>query len=271
MSSTSHSVRVDRYRLLKVLGRGGMGTVYLAEDTALGRRVALKAVHDHLLGDDPERLVALFQREARILAGLNHPGITQIFDYSGLYSTRLYLVMEYVDGVDLAALLDLAGELPPLAVAKAIVGLTAPLHHAHTRGVVHQDLKPDNVLLGRDGVLKLTDFGIAQRLVRGAATAPGEIVGTPAFMAPERATGEGADARADVLSLGATLYTLLAGQPIVDDEDPLAALHAIARGDILPLQQVVPTSPTTSPPWSTGRSPPRPPIAGPTRSPSGVP
>jgi len=243
VGTTSRSVRVDRYRLLKVLGRGGMGTVYLAEDTALGRRVALKAVHDHLLGDDPERLVALFQREARILAGLNHPGITQIFDYSGLYSTRLYLVMEYVDGVDLTTLLDLAGELPHRGVANAIVGLTAPLHHAHSRGVVHQDLKPDNILLGRDGVLKLTDFGIAQRLVRGASTAPGEIVGTPAFMAPERATGEGADARADIFSLGATLYTLLAGQPIVDDEDALAALHAIARGDILPLKDLVPHVP----------------------------
>jgi len=240
-SPTQLAAHIDRYQLLRVLGRGGMGVVYLASDTLLVREIALKVVDEELLGERGERLAALFQREARNLAGLNHPGIVQIFDYSGLYSSRLYLVMEYVPGRDLGELLDHSGPLPWELVAHVGVGVAGVLAYAHGHGIIHQDLKPENILVTEDGRLKLTDFGISRRLAGDAANdgRPDQserpdrigVAGTPAYMAPEQAMGRPVDARVDIFSLGATLYSLATGFALVEGLGPNETVAAIARGD----------------------------------------
>jgi len=214
-----------------------MGVVYLAADTLLDREIALKVVHEELRGARGERLAALFQQEARNLAGLNHPGIVQIFDYSGLYSTRLYLVMEYVPGRDLGELLA-GGPLDEALVGHVGLGVATVLAYAHRHGIIHQDLKPENILVTRDGRLKLTDFGISRRLSVDPATEDErfEVVGTPAYMAPEQAMGRRADPRGDVFSLGATLYTLATDCTLVDGLSPAEAVSAIARGDFPPVR-----------------------------------
>ena len=233
--------RIDRYRLLRVLGRGGMGTVYLAEDTLLGREVALKVVHEHLLGESNEDLVARFSREARNLAGLNHPGIIQIFDYSGLYSSRLYLVMEYVPGRNLEQVLRAVGPFNASAIGRLGVAVCGILAYAHRRSVIHQDLKPENILLTPDGHVKLTDFGISRRLVQGQVNAAAlEIAGTPAFMAPERAQGQPSDARGDIFSLGATLYNLASGHRLADANSPLEVCRLVACGEFPSIREVAP-------------------------------
>lgn len=240
------SPRIDRYQLLRVLGRGGMGVVYLAADTLLDREIALKVVDDEKLGDRHQRTAALFQQEARNLAGLNHPGIVQIFDYSGLYSTRLYLVMEYVPGYNLGELLLATGPFPPALVGHVGLGVAMVLAYAHDHGIVHQDLKPENILVVADGRLKLTDFGISRRI---ASHLRGEqarlaVAGTPAYMAPEQALGAPADVRVDIFSLGATLYTLATGAMLVDHASPSDTVAAIARGDFPAVRDRVPGFPS---------------------------
>ncbi|PKN55805.1 MAG: serine/threonine protein kinase, partial [Deltaproteobacteria bacterium HGW-Deltaproteobacteria-14] len=216
-----------------------MGVVYLASDTLLDREIALKVVDEEILGERGERLAALFQREARNLAGLNHPGIVQIFDYSGLYSSRLYLVMEYVPGRDLGEMLDQSGPLPPPLVIHLGVAVAGVLAYAHAHGIIHQDLKPENILVTEDGRVKLTDFGISRRLAgdvadpldRDAQMGRIGVAGTPAYMAPEQALGRLADARVDIFSLGATLYSLATGFALVEGLGPNETVAAIARGD----------------------------------------
>ncbi len=244
--SPSPATHIDRYQLLRVLGRGGMGVVYLANDTLLDREIALKVVNQDSGGELGERRAALFQQEARNLAGLNHPGIVQIFDYSGLYSPRLYLVMEYVPGTNLGDLLDRSGALTPDLVIRIGAAVAGVLAYAHDHGIVHQDLKPENILVTRGGRLKLTDFGISRRLAseQGVSAAGRlEVVGTPAYMAPEQAMGQRIDARADIFSLGATLYTLACGEPLVDHPDPRQTVAAIARGDFPRLSERAPHIP----------------------------
>jgi serine/threonine protein kinase/tetratricopeptide (TPR) repeat protein len=234
------AITIDRYRLNRVLGRGGMGTVYLAHDTLLERQVALKVVHDWLLGRDADPLLALFQREARTLAGLNHPGITQIFDYSGAYSSRLYLVMEYVPGLSASRLIDCHGPLAAPELCRVGIAVASALFYAHGRGIIHQDLKPDNVLISEEGQVKLTDFGISKRLVQGhhgREEPDGEIAGTPAYMAPERMMGAAVDLRADIFSLAATLYHLACGEPLVEAQTPLECFYHIARGNFPSLKE----------------------------------
>lgn len=244
VTPTQMTARIDRYELLRVLGRGGMGVVYLAADTLLDREIALKVVDEELLGERGERLAALFQREARNLAGLNHPGIVQIFDYSGLYSSRLYLVMEYVPGRNLGELLEQAGPFTPRLVTHIGLAVAGVLAYAHGHGIIHQDLKPENILVTSDGRIKLTDFGISRRILRDPATDERlEVAGTPAYMAPEQAMGRPVDARVDIFSLAATLYTLASGSGLVTGLGPNDTVAAIARGDFPSLRERAPHVP----------------------------
>ena len=218
--------------------------VYLAFDTLLDREIALKVVDEESLGDRGERLAGLFQQEARNLAGLNHPGIVQIFDYSGLYSSRLYLVMEYVPGRNLGDVLDQSGPLAPGLVAHLGLAVAGVLAYAHGHGIIHQDLKPENILVTDDGRLKLTDFGISRRIARESADDERlEVAGTPAYMAPEQALGRPVDARVDIFSLGATLYALATGATLVEGLGPTETVAAIARGDFPRLLDRAPETP----------------------------
>jgi serine/threonine-protein kinase len=234
---------VGDYELLRELGRGGMGVVYQAWQTSLSRMVALKMV---LAGADagPEEL-ARFRAEAEAVARLQHPNIVQIYQV-GEHDGRPFFAMELVEGGSLDR--KLAGTPRPAREAAALAEtLARTVHHAHQRGIVHRDLKPANVLLTEEGTPKVTDFGLAKVLVgaRADPTLTGAVLGTPAYMAPEQASGRPREVgpAADVYALGAILYELLTGRPPFLGETPLDTLEQVRARDPIPPRQLRPKVP----------------------------
>jgi serine/threonine protein kinase len=199
-----------RYRLERSLGHGGMATVHLARDERLGREVAIKRLSEALSGDEVFR--ERFMREARTAAGLSHPNIVGVFDV-GEEDGLPYIVMECVDGRTLAELLAKNGPLDPDRTVDLILQACAGLEHAHGAGLVHRDIKPQNLLVRDDDTLKIVDFGIARPVDGTQLTLAGTILGTAAYLAPEQALGERVTAAADLYSLGAVTYELLSGRP----------------------------------------------------------
>ncbi len=232
-----------RYRLVSRVGRGSMGAVWLGRDELLGRDVAVKQV---LLpaGTDPavadqQRQRAM--REGRIAARLTHPHAISVFDVA-LEDGVPWLVMEYLPSRSLAEVLHQDGVLKPEPVAQVGAQLADALVAVHEAGIVHRDVKPGNVLVGRgprvDGLVKITDFGIAHASGDVTLTQTGQITGTPAFLAPEVAQGTEMTPASDVFSLGATLYTCLEGQPPFGmDDNALRLLHRVAGGEVRPPQR----------------------------------
>jgi len=215
-----------RYRLERLIGAGGMATVWRAEDTKLERPVAVKALSETLVADPAYR--ARFEREARVAAGLLHPNLVKVYDYSA-DGPRPYLVMEYAEGPTLSALLaDDPEAVHPRLLAEGLLGALA---HIHQAGVIHRDVKPSNVLVGADGSPKLTDFGIARPSDATQITQTGHVIGTLRYMAPEVREGAAADERSDLFSLGVLLRE--SGRGGGDPEiDALGAeLSAPDRGD----------------------------------------
>ncbi len=209
-----------RYRLDEVLGRGGMSEVWRAEDLELGRDVAIK-----LLAPDAD--TARFEREARAVASLAHPNITQLYDY-GESDGRPYIVLEYVPGGTLEERLADGKPLPDDVAFGIAAGIAAGLAHAHARGVVHRDLKPANVLFDEEGRPKLADFGIARMAAgEGTLTEAGTVLGTAAYISPEQAGGDTATPASDVYSAGVILYRMLTGRLPFEAANPmeLVMLH----------------------------------------------
>ena len=204
---TPGTVLADRYRIIGLLGRGGMGEVYRADDLKLGQAVALKFL-PKTLADDPVRREH-FYAEVRIARQVSHPNICRVYDI-GEQDGRHFLTMEYVDGEDLASLLKRIGRLPGDKAIDVARQLCAGLAAAHDRGVLHRDLKPANVMLDGRGRVRITDFGLA--MAAGDDIAAREVSGTPAYMAPEQFTGEGASIRSDVYALGLVLYEVYTGR-----------------------------------------------------------
>jgi serine/threonine-protein kinase len=215
----SAGTRLGPYKIMSPLGAGGMGEVYRAIDTRLGRDVAIKVVTGRLVGDADA--LARFQREARVVASLAHPNIVALHDV-GTEEGIAFAVMELLDGEPLDRLIGPAG-LPWKQALDIAASIADALAYAHERGVVHRDLKPANVFITRDGVVKVLDFGLArQDLYRAATqpttvmdpgeTQPGVVLGTVGYMSPEQVRGEPTDARADIFSLGCVLYELLSGR-----------------------------------------------------------
>jgi hypothetical protein len=199
-----------RYQLDSVLGVGGMASVYLAEDRVLQRQVAVKVLSPPYARDPA--FVERFRREARAAARLSHPNVVAVFD-SGSDVEQHYLVMEYVAGESLAELLHRQGRLAPRRATELAVEVCAALAAAHAQGLVHRDIKPGNVLLGRDGRVKVTDFGIVKAAAAATLTGSGMVLGTAAYLSPEQAQGRPVDARSDLYGLGCVLYELLTGTP----------------------------------------------------------
>ena len=197
----------SRYEIEQEIGRGGMGVVYKARDKRLGRIVALKRLPENLRQNPTA--VELFLREARAAAALNHPNIVTLFD-ADEEAGNYYLTMEFLDGLPLDAILEKRGRLSPADTARLAIQICTGLEYAHERKVVHRDIKTSNLFFTRDRVVKIMDFGLAKMMeeVRRAATVIG---GTPYYMAPEQATGEGVDHRADLYALGVTIYELATG------------------------------------------------------------
>ncbi len=233
-------VSLDDYELVRVLARGGMGVVHEAVERATGRRVALKRV---LTGGLDADAVARFLVEGRALARLDHPAIVRVHSL-GQAPGGPFLVMDLVQGASLERALQREGPLAPeraLAITRA---LASALAHAHAQGVLHRDLKPANVLLDEQGHVRLIDFGLARLEVSGGSlahlTRTGEVVGTPAFMAPEQADGRPVDARTDVYGLGATLFALLTGRAPFEGQTALAVLHAVLTREPTPPSRLRP-------------------------------
>lgn len=200
---------MSRYTVEKTLGKGGMATVELAQDTQLGRRVAVKRLFASLAGD--EVFQERFFREARMAAALSHPNLVTVYDV-GEEDELPYIVMEYVEGETLAELMGREGPLPPERAVDLLLQACAGLEHAHAAGLVHRDIKPQNLLVRTDDVVKIADFGIARTLQATQLTQVGTVLGTAAYLAPEQAAGERVTPAADIYSLGAVAYELLAGR-----------------------------------------------------------
>ncbi len=207
--------RLENYRVEAELGRGGMSTVYKAVQVSLERTVAIKEIHPNF-ATSPE-LIARFEREARAIAQLSHPCIVQIYDYTHDGSAH-FMVMEYIEGVDLKAAIERRGRLSAEQVLAIAVRVSAALAYAHAAGIIHRDIKPSNILLTREGQVKVVDFGIARMEEGEELTRTGAFVGTPAYMSPEQILGERLDGRTDIFSLGVVLYEALTGhKPFAED------------------------------------------------------
>jgi predicted Ser/Thr protein kinase len=197
----------ERYELEELLGSGGMSSVYRAHDTLLERDVALKILHEHHHED--EEYVERFRREARAVARLSHPNIVTVID-RGEDGGRQFIVFEHVDGQTLKDVLD-AGPVDVRRALEVTIAVARGLAFAHDHGIVHRDVKPQNVLLNEDGEAKVTDFGIARSLDVEGVTESGAVLGTSNYIAPEQATGQPVNAQTDVYSLGVVLFELLTG------------------------------------------------------------
>jgi predicted Ser/Thr protein kinase len=200
----------DRYELEELVGHGGMSSVYRAHDALLERYVALKVLHEQYSED--EEFVERFKREARLVAQLQHANIVTVID-RGEQDGRQYIVFEYIDGENLKELVVRKGRLGVRDALEIAVAIARGLAFAHEHGLVHRDVKPQNVLLNGDGLAKVTDFGIARsREVEQSVTQTGTVLGTSNYIAPEQASGQPVDAQTDVYSLGVVLYEMLTGE-----------------------------------------------------------
>jgi len=203
----------ERYILIKMLGGGATATVYLAKDTQLDEFIALKVLPPMLITDNTA--VERMREEVRIAKQLRHNNIVTVYDLQIDHSRKsCFITMEYVDGEDLSILIGRKGKLPMEEVLPIVEQVASALDYAHSRGVIHRDIKPKNIMIAKDGTVKVTDFGIAKRLKdEMSRVSQTQVEGTPAYMAPEHLLGERIDRKIDIYSLAATVYELLCGHP----------------------------------------------------------
>ena len=228
----------QRYRVTRRLARGGMATVYVAQDERLERPVALKVMHPYLAESDA--FVERFHREARAAARIVHPGVVSVFD-QGVVSGQGFLVMELIDGTNLRALLNAQGAFTIPRALRYTTDILEALRAAHRMGVIHRDIKPENILVPTDGPAKVADFGLARAVSKGSTSATGNMLGTAAYIAPEIAQTAKADARSDLYSVGIMLYEMLTGAVPWADESPLQIVHHHVSDDV--------PSPSAGLPW----------------------
>lgn len=209
----------NRYRVLHRIGSGGMADVFLADQVLLGRRVVIKVLHPHLSRD--AEIAERFRREAEAAAQLVHPNICPILDY-GAVDEVVYTVMPYLGGGSLAEILAQRKTIEPIVAAAVTAQAACGLDYAHRHGVVHRDIKPDNILFDEDGNGIITDFGIATARFHARLTVTGRAMGTPHYMSPEQAMGKLIDGRSDIYALGVMLYEALVGSPPFDGVDSFA-------------------------------------------------
>jgi len=213
-----------RYRLVELLGQGGMARIYRAHDNQLDRDVAVKLLRPEY-GRDPD-FSSRFRQEAQNAASLNHPNIVGVHDY-GQDDAGPFIVMELVDGEDLGAIIKRSGALPPRQAARIVAEAARALHAAHQRGIVHRDVKPGNVMINREGKVKVTDFGIARAMAEAQMTLPGTTLGSVHYFSPEQARGDQTTASSDIYALGIVLFELLTGHRPWEADS--AAAVAMAR------------------------------------------
>jgi predicted Ser/Thr protein kinase len=216
--------RIGNCRIVEEVASGGMAVVYRAVQDPLGRTVAIKALKTSAMVE--ENVVTRFEREAKSLANLQHENIIHVYDYIQERGA-MFIVMEYVQGIDLYDLLEKCGRLPYDVAAIVAMQVARAMDYVHYRGIVHRDIKPANIMVARTGGVKVMDFGIARDTSFGDLTEQGTGIGTPAYMSPEQVLGDKLDARSDIFSLGVVLYQMVTGsKPFVEDEKK-SAMHKI--------------------------------------------
>jgi serine/threonine protein kinase len=225
----------NRYRVLRRLGGGGMADVYLAEQTQLTRNVVLKVLHPHLSRDI--EVAERFRREAEAAAKLVHPHICAILDY-GATESVVFTVMPYLAGGSLADMIQKTRTVDATRTAAVAAQVACALDYAHRRGIVHRDVKPDNVLFDEDGSAVLTDFGIATARFHGRLTASGRAMGTPHYMSPEQAMGKLIDGRSDLYAVGILMYEALVGFPPFDGADSFSVSYKQVHETAVPPSEV---------------------------------
>ncbi|MDR1430717.1 MAG: Stk1 family PASTA domain-containing Ser/Thr kinase [Propionibacteriaceae bacterium] len=227
-----------RYQITNKVDRGGMATVYLATDTRLTRRVAVKVMHDSLGGDAD--FVARFDREARAAAGLIHPNVVSVFD-QGMDRGRPYIVMEYVEGETLRKLIVREAPVAAQRAVELLIPVVSAVAAAHDKGIMHRDLKPENVLISNRNQLKVADFGLARAVTSNTVTSAGTVIGSVSYLAPELVTDGKADTRADIYALGVILYELLTGRKPHTGESPIQVAYSHVHKDIEPPSAAAPS------------------------------
>jgi serine/threonine protein kinase/TolB-like protein/Tfp pilus assembly protein PilF len=243
--------RFASYKIISLLGRGGMGEVYLAEDTRLGRKLALKFLPPHFTNDAAR--LRRFEQEARATSALNHPNILTIYEI-GAADGRRFIATEFIDGQTLRERINVG----PLSLSEALnvaEQAASALASAHTEGIVHRDVKPENIMLRRDGIVKILDFGLAKLTEQPAlevdtsagtlarVTAPGAVMGTASYMSPEQARGQDVDARTDIFSLGVVLYEMIAGRAPFEGDNPMEVISEVLKTEPAPLRSQSPDVP----------------------------
>ncbi len=230
----------DRYRIEKLIGFGGMGSVYKATDLELDRVMALKVIRPHL-ADDPN-VLQRFKQEIILAREVTHRNVVRIFDIGQAGDTR-FISMEFIEGKDLLGLLKERGALPAEEVAEIIEQVCLALDAAHQQGVVHRDLKPANIMIDQDGRVVVMDFGIARSLELSGMTQTGSMLGTPDYMSPEQVKGEQVDSRSDLFALGIIFYQLLTGELPYQGNTPMAAMYTRTQKRAAPIRDLDPDLP----------------------------
>ncbi len=246
MTMTGTSLK--QYRIAELIGRGGMGTVYRALDNKLGRQVAIKVLNPELTADPDRR--TRFLQEARAAAALTHPAVAQVYDIDEVDGT-MFIAMEFVDGRTVRLLIE-SGELDLAAAIEIALQTVDGLARAHDLGIIHRDIKPDNIMVTKDGRAKILDFGLAKLLdpvqaapvqrmssqtmtMQGPATIEGTVMGTLSYMSPEQARGKALDQRSDLFSFGIVLYQMVSGELPFKGETPIDTMHSIAYEEATPV------------------------------------
>ncbi|WP_040510877.1 protein kinase domain-containing protein [Gordonia soli] len=219
----------DRYRIDAPIARGGMSAVYVGEDLRLGRSVAVKVMDSRYSGDPT--FLRRFEFEARAVAGLKHPGLVAVYD-QGIDGGTAFLVMELVEGGSLRELLRERGPMPPHAVVAVADPVLGGLGTAHAAGLVHRDVKPENVLISDSGEVKVADFGLVRAVAEAGVTSASVILGTAAYLSPEQVQSTHADARSDVYSMGVMMFELLTGRTPFRGDSPLALAYQRLSFDV---------------------------------------
>jgi tRNA A-37 threonylcarbamoyl transferase component Bud32 len=240
-AAVSPPPREERYVRKRTIGSGGMAEVYLAHDNVLDRDVALKVLRSQYAVD--ERFVERFRREARHAALLSHSNIVAVHDRGETEDGSYYIVMEYMPGGTLKERIDKEGALPPAVATRLALQIAKALEAAHRRGVIHRDIKPQNVLLTEEGEAKVADFGIARAASSSTMTRTGDVLGTAQYISPEQALGQPASPQSDLYSLGVVLYEMLTGELPHDAETPMGIAMKHVSGQLRPPREVNPAVP----------------------------
>jgi serine/threonine-protein kinase len=219
--------RIGRYRVVSEIGRGAMGIVYRGEDEALGRSVAIKTILASMQSEEQAGYLARFRQEAKALGGLNHPSIITVYEF-GDEGGVAYLAMEYLEGRELRELIA-KKQLDVAAAANIAAQVAEGLAFAHSRGVVHRDVKPGNVMVDAANHVKIMDFGIARVRMSDVKTQTGQLLGSPKYMSPEQVLGRPVDARSDLFSLGVVLHEMLTGGPPFSGDDIPALMYQVCN------------------------------------------